>query len=132
VNSGTIAHLGLLYVHDMIVDYLLPSGASYVEGSARFVAGTGTPNVLAGRRLLQHGGVLTLSLPGRVQNGTDYTPPSVIFELRAVAAPGDRALVSFKQFRLTANAFMVGDVSVSCAPVSTFSDVGSTLITSPP
>jgi hypothetical protein len=115
----------------MTVEYILPAGASYVEGSAQFVAGTGTANVLVGRRLSYHAGVLTMVLPGKVDNGTDYTPPSVRLQLRAVGAPGAYAWVAFKRFRLTANAFLVGDVAVSCDPVPSPYPVGTTLITAP-
>ena len=130
VNSGTISHFGLNHLHDMTVEYVLPAG-SYVEGSAQFVAGTGTANVLAGRRLAYHGGVLTMILPGKVENGTDYTPPSVRLQLKAIGAPGDWAWVAFKQYRLTANAFLIGDVAVSCDPTLKPYGVGTTLITAP-
>ena len=116
VNSGKISHFGLNYLHDMTVDYVLPAGASYVEGSAELVPGTGTANVQVGPRLWHHAGVLTMVLPGRVQEGTSYTPPSIRFSLRAVGAPGSWAPVSFRRFRLQANAFLVGEVAVSCEP----------------
>jgi hypothetical protein len=129
VNSRKVSHFGLNYLHDMTVEYILPAGGSYVEGSAQFVAGTGTANVLVGRRLSYQRGVLTMLLPGKVDNGTDYTPPSVRLQLRAVGAPGDFAWVAFKRFRLTANALLVGDVDVSCDPVPSPYPVGTTLIT---
>src|SRR6185436_14896803 len=40
VNSGTISHTGLNYIHDMATDYALPPGTSYVEGSLRVVPNT--------------------------------------------------------------------------------------------
>ncbi len=46
--SGRIAHFGLNHIHDMATDYVVPSGAKYVPGSARIVLETGTPNVVAG------------------------------------------------------------------------------------
>ena len=131
VNSRKVSHFGLNYLHDMTVEYILPAGGAYVEGSAQFVAGTGTANVFVGRRLSYHRGVLTMLLPGKVDNGTDYTPPSVRLQLRAVGAPGAFAWVAFKRFRLTANAFLVGDVAVSCDPVPSPYPVGTTLITAP-
>jgi hypothetical protein len=129
VNSRKVSHFGLNYLHDMTVEYILTPGASYVEGSAQFVAGTGTANVLVGRRVTYHGGVLTIVLPGKVENGTDYTPPSVRLRLVASGSPGDWAWVAFKQYRLTANAFLVGDVAVSCDPTPKPYPVGTTLIT---
>jgi hypothetical protein len=130
VNSGTVSHFGLNHLHDMTVEYVLPAG-SYVEGSAQFVAGTGTANVLAGRRLAYHDGVLTMTLPGKVENGTDYTPPSIRLQLKATGAPGEWAWVAFKHYRLTANAFVVGDVAVSCDPTLKPYGLGATLITAP-
>jgi hypothetical protein len=131
VNSRKISHFGLNYLHDMTVEYVLPAGASYVEGSAQFVPGTGTANVLAGRRLTYRRGVLTMLLPGKVENGADYTPPSVTLQLRAIGAPGDQAWVAFRQYRLTANALLVGDVAVTCDPIPNPYPVGTTLITAP-
>lgn len=129
-DSGKIPHFGLNYLHDMTVDYVLPPGASYVEGSAELVPGTGTANVLAGPRLWYHGGVLTMALPGRVAEGTRYTPPSIRFSLRAVGSPGSSAPVSLRRFRLTANAFLVGEVAVSCEPAEVKPyPLGATLIT---
>lgn len=130
-NSGKISHLGLNYLHDMTVEYVLPAGTSYVEGSARLVAGTGTPNVLAGPRLWHHAGIVTMRLPGKVDNGTDYTPPSITLQVRAVGAPGSSAVLGFKHFQLQANAFLVGDVAVSCDPAPKPYPIGATLITAP-
>jgi hypothetical protein len=127
VSSGKISHFGLNYLHDMTVDYVLPAD-SYVEGSARIIPGTGTANVLAGSRLWHHAGVITMALPGKVLEGTEYTPPSISVQLRATGAPGSRAAVSFRQFRLTANAFLVGEVPVSCEPAVKPSPIGTTLI----
>jgi len=127
VSSGKISHFGLNYLHDMTVDYVLPA-ESYVDGSARIIPGTGTANVLPGSRLWYHGGVITLRLPGKVLEGTDYTPPSISVQLRAVGAPGSRAAVSLRQFGLTANAVLVGDVPVSCEPAVKPAPLGTTLI----
>jgi hypothetical protein len=127
VSSGKISHFGLNYLHDMTVDYVLPE-AAYVDGSARVIPGTGTANVAQSTRLSYHGGVLTMALPGKVLEGTEYTPPSISVELRAVGAPGSRAAISLRQFRLTANAFLVGEVPVSCEPAVKPSPIGTTLI----
>jgi hypothetical protein len=127
VSSGKISHFGLNYLHDMTVDYVLPAEA-YVEGSARILPGTGTANVLPGARLWYHGGLITLRLPGKVLEGTEYTPPSITVQLRAIGAPGSRAAVSLRQFNLTANAFMVGEVPVSCQPAVKPAPLATTLI----
>jgi hypothetical protein len=131
-SSGKISHFGLNYLHDMTVDYVLPPGTSYVEGSAQLVPGTGTANVLPSARLSHRAGVVTLALPGRVAEGTDYTPPSISLQLRAVGAPGSSAPIALRRFRLTANAFLVGEVSVSCEPAVKPAVLGTTLITEPP
>jgi hypothetical protein len=87
--------------------------------------------VQVGTRLSYRSGVLTMALPGKVREGTDYTPPSISVQLRAVGSPGSRAAVSLRQFRLTANAFLVGEVAVSCEPAVKPSPIGVTLITAP-
>lgn len=130
-SSGTISHFGLNYLHDMTVEYVLPAGTSYVEGSARLVAGTGTANVRVGPRLSHRAGVVTMTLPGKVENDTAYTPPSITVEVRAQGAPGSSAVLSFKHFQLKANAFLVGDVFVSCDPSPQPYPIGTTVITAP-
>ncbi len=114
----------------MAVEYTLPPGA-YVDGSAALVPGTGTPNVLVNPMLWYRKGVLTLLLPDRVENGTDYTPPSIQLSLRAVGAPGSAAVVGLRRFDLTANAFVVGDVAVNCEPAPSPYPIGTTAITGP-
>lgn len=130
-SSGTISHFGLNYLHDMTVEYVLPPGTSYVEGSARLVPGTGTPNVRVGPRLWHHAGLVTMALPGKVENGTAYTPPSITVEVRADGAAGSSAVLSFNHFQLKANAFVVGDVAVSCDPSPQPYPIAATLITAP-
>ena len=130
-GSGKISHFGLNYIHDMTVSYVLPAGASYVEGSAHFVEGTGTANVLAAPRLSHRAGLITMVLPGRVENGSEYTPPSVQFQLRAIDPAGSWAAVSFRDFSLRANALLVGEVVVSCHPTLSPYSIGTTLITTP-
>jgi len=130
-NSGKISHLGLNYLHDITVDYVLPAGTEYVPGSAHLVGGTGTANVLAGARLSHRASILSLSLPGRVDNGADFTPPSIALSLKAIGAPGSSAAVGFGQYRLKTNAVVVGDLAVSCDPTSKPYPIGTTLITAP-
>ncbi len=130
-SSGTISHFGLNYIHDMTVEYVLPAGTSYVEGSAQLVPGTGTPNVRVRPRLWHRAGVVTMALPGRVENGTAYTPPSITVQVRAEGAPGSSAVLSFNHFQLRANAFLVGDVAVSCDPSPQPYPIGTTVISAP-
>ncbi len=130
-SSGRIANVGLSYIHDMTVNYVLPPGTSYVEGSAGVVPGTGTPNVVEGARVWHHAGILSMRLPGRVANGTEYTPPSVTAQVRAVGAPGSSAVLSFNHFELKANVVVIGDIGVSCTPVPQPYPIGTTLITAP-
>jgi hypothetical protein len=128
VSSGKISHIGLNYLHDMTVDYAVPAGTTYVDGSAEIIPGTGTDNVLPGARLTHRAGVITLALPAHVDEGTSYTPPSIRFQLRATGAPGSTASLSLRRFRLTANAFLVGEVAVSCEPKVKPAGIGSTVI----
>ena len=100
----------------MATDYLLPAGAQYVQGSAHFVPGTGTANVLEGARVWQEGGMLRVVLPARVENGSRYTPPSVEFQLRVVAARGSRLSLRLAQVRVLANALLLGDQRTECNP----------------
>lgn len=130
-SSGKISHTGLNYLHDMSVEYVLPSGTAYVDGSAQLVPGTGTTNVRAGARVSYRNGALTLVLPGKVDNGTDFTPPSISLQLKATGSPGSSAAVGFSQYRLKTNAFLIGDVAVSCDPTSKPYAVGTTMITAP-
>jgi hypothetical protein len=113
----------------MSVDYVLPAGVAYVEGSARLVPGTGTPNVLEGARVFRRGGIVTMILPGRVANGTDYTPPSFSVKVRATGSPSEAAVVAFNRYELKANAFLVGEIAVTCDPTPKPYPVGATMIT---
>jgi len=130
VGSGTVTHFGLNYIHDMTVDYALPAGA-FVPGSAQLVAGTGTANVVEGASLSYGADVLEVVLPGKVKDGSSYTPPSLQFQLRATGAPGSPAVLSFRDFTLKANAIVVGDVDVSCASTPSPYPIGTTLIAMP-
>jgi hypothetical protein len=127
-NSGKISHFGLNHLHDMTAEYILPAGVAYVDGSAKLVPGTGTPNVLVAPRVSHRAGVVTMRLPGKVENGTDYTPPSLTLQVRAIGAPGSTAVLSLGRFQLKANAFLVGDLDVSCDPTPRPYPIGATLI----
>ncbi len=128
-GSGEVSHPGLHYIHDMATDYLLPAGAEYVQGSAHFVPGTGTANVLEGARVWQEGGVLRVVLPARVENGSRYTPPSVEFQLRVVAARGSRLSLRLAQVRVLANALLLGDQRTECNPNPRSYVLATTLVT---
>ena len=66
VDTGKISHIGLRYIHDMTTQVLLPNGAGYVDGSARIVPDTGTPNVRPGASVSRQGNAIRLVLPARV------------------------------------------------------------------
>jgi hypothetical protein len=127
VASGTISHTGLNYIYNMATDYALPAGA-YVAGSVRIVPNTGTTNVATGARAWHDAGVIHVLLPGHVDNGTGYTPPSVEFKLQAKAAAGTSLPVSFSQYRVTANALIVGDLLTTCDPTPKPSPIGTTVV----
>jgi hypothetical protein len=116
VNSGKISHTGLNYIFDMWSEWLVPSGTQYVEGSARIVPNTGSANVRAKARIVHKNGVINLVLPAHVDNGSNYTPPSFEFSLKVTAAPGANITQAFKRYRVTANAFLIGDVNTTCDP----------------
>ncbi len=115
-SSGTISHTGLNYIHDMTTEYLVPAGTSYVAGSLRVVPGTGSANVAGSARVAKVGNLLRLTLPGHVDNGSSYTPPSFELELTANAAVGSKLALQFWQYRVSANAIFVGDVDTTCNP----------------
>jgi hypothetical protein len=128
-QSDKIAHFGLNYIHDMTTDYALPPGATYVSGSARFVPGTGTPSVVAGAQIAYENGLIRMTLPAHVRSGSSYTPPSLEFQLEASAPPGASLPLAFARYRVTANAFLVGDVSATCEPVPKRYTLATTLVT---
>ena len=131
VPSGTIAHFGLNYVHDMATDYVVPAGATYVAGSARIVPGTGTPNVAAGARVWQQAELIRMVLPGQVASGSSYTPPSIEFQLKATAPAGASLALRFLEYRVAANAFLVGEVQTSCEPTPKPYTLGATRVIAP-
>ena len=114
--SAKISQVGLNFVHDMVTDYIVPAGTTYVEHSAKIVPDTGSENVRTGATVAYVGGLVRMTLPGRVENGASYTPPSVELKAVATAPAGDALVVGFSQYRVTANAFVVGDLKVTCNP----------------
>jgi hypothetical protein len=131
VSSGKISQTGLNFIFDMSYDYLIPAGAAYVDGSAQIAPGTGSSNVQAAAAVSQKGGVVTMVLHGHVDNDTRYTPPTMKFQLKATGAAGSALAVKFDQYRVTANAIVVGDVKASCDPSPRPFTVGTTTITAP-
>jgi hypothetical protein len=132
VPSGEISHFGLNYIHDMRTDYLVPRGAVYVAGSARIIPGTGTANVAGSARVWLQDGVIRMLLPGHVASGSSYTPPSIEFQLEASAPAGTALPLSFLEYRVTANAIVVGDLETICEPTPRPYTIGTTLITASP
>ncbi len=131
-NSGRISHAGLRYIHDMTTWLLLPGGADYVEGSARIVPDTGSPNVRPGATVSRQGHAIKLVLPAHVEDGSDYTPPSIEFQLKATAAPGTKILQRFAQYRVTAKAILIGDVLTVCDPQPKPYTIGVTTVATSP
>ncbi len=132
VPSEKISHFGLNYIHDQATDYAIPPGATYVAGSARIIPGTGTPNVSASAQVTYEAGLVRLLLPAHVPSGSTYTPPSIEFRLEAAAPAGTSLQLAFSQYRVTANAFLVGDVHATCESVPKRYTIGTTLVTAAP
>jgi hypothetical protein len=128
VDSGKISYVGLNYIFDVGSRWLVPPGTRYVEGSARVLPGTGSENVRAGARVGYAAGVVELVLPARIENGSRFTPPSFEFELEATAPEGASITQSFGAYRLSANAFLLGDVTMSCEPTPKPFPVASTRV----
>jgi hypothetical protein len=116
VNSGKVSHTGLNYIYNMWSEWLVPAGTEYVAGSARVIPKTGSENVRAGARVVQKAGAINLVLPAHVENGSSYTPPSFEFSLKVTAKPGTTIAQSFRRYRVTANAFLIGTVDTTCDP----------------
>jgi hypothetical protein len=114
--SGKISHGGLNYIHDMATDYLVPTGTRYVEGSAHFIPGTGTPNVRTGARVWCATGKIHVLLPGHVENGSSYTPPSVEFEVEIKAPAGTVLSLKLDRYEVMANVLILGDLHTICDP----------------
>lgn len=131
-SSGTISHTGLNYIHDMITEYLVPAGTTYVAGSLRVVPGTGSANVAGTARVGKVGNVLRLTLPAHVENGGSYTPPSIEYQLEVTAPVGTKIGLPFHQVRVSANAIFIGDVDTTCVPKpQPYSLATTTVIASP-
>jgi hypothetical protein len=128
-DSGTVGDFGLRYLHDIGYTLRVSGGASYVEGSARVVPDTGTPNVRPGARVSVKDGLIHLLLPAHVEKGSRYTEPSIELSLKATAGPGTKISYDFVRYRLTAKAIVVGDVEVKCDPSATPAVIGTTLVT---
>lgn len=128
VSIGPISHFGLFYIHNMTADYTIPPGTTYVEGSARIVPGTGTPNVRTNARVTADGSGVHMLLPDRVDNGGTYTPPSVEFQVKVVGAPGSVASLGFAGTGVDANAAILGNVHTACTPNPKPYTIGSTRI----
>ncbi len=116
VNSGKISHVGLSYIFDMESEWPIPPGAEYVEGSAHIVPDTGSENVRPGSRVVHDARRIRLVLPAHVDNGVSYTSPSFEFELVATSAEGASITQRFAGYRVSAHAFLVGDLRTSCEP----------------
>lgn len=129
---GEVSHFGLNYIHDQGVDYAEPAGAHYVEGSAHFVPDTGTANVRAGARVWHDGSGLHTLLPGRVPNGNSFVSPTLEFQLDITATPGKAVALELDRYRVTANAFLVGDLRTTCVPTPRPYAVITTLVTAEP
>jgi hypothetical protein len=116
LSSGIISHTGLNYIFDMTTDYLVPTGTTYVEGSARVVPDTGTQNVRDGAKAWHDAAGIHLALPAHIPNGSSYTPPSLEFSVKITAPAGSNIAIKFSHYEVTANAFLVGDVHTTCDP----------------
>jgi hypothetical protein len=127
--SGKIEHTGLNYLHDMEAELVVPAGTRFVEGSAKIVAGTGTPNVAKSALVWHWNGVLHFKLPARVENGGSYTPPSIEFQLTVTAPPGSDVPLKLLRYTVKANAFVVGDVTATCDPTPAPYTLATTTVT---
>lgn len=132
VSSGTISHTGLRYIHDMISEFLVPQGTTYVAGSLRIIPGTGSANVAGTARIAKVGNVVRLTLPGEVENGSSYTPPSFELQVEAAAAAGSKVAFQFSQYRVTAKAILIGDLDTVCNPKPSPFTLATTVIAAKP
>ena len=129
-NSGAISHTGLNHIRDMTTEYALPPGTSLVEGSLKVVPGTGTPNVAAGAKVVHDGGKIRMLLPGKVEAGWSFTAPSFELQVKVNAKAGASLPLQLLQYRVTANAFLVGDVHTTCDPHPKPYAIGTTKVKS--
>ncbi len=77
------------------------------------------------------GGLLRMLMPGRVESGSGYTSPSIEFQLTAKAPVGASLALELSQYRVVANAIVVGDVNATCEPTPKPYTLGTTLVTAP-
>ena len=132
MTSAKLSQTGLNFIHDMTSEYLVPAGTTYVEGSAKIIPDTGTENVRDGATVTHDNGVIRLKLPAQVKEGTSYAPPSFEVQFKVTAAPGATVAFPFQQFRVTANAFVVGDIRVRCDPTPKPFTLGKTAVVASP
>jgi hypothetical protein len=128
-DSGKVSHTGLNYIHDMTTELLVPSGTMYVTGSGKIIPGTGTENVRPGATVAHRGAAIVMTLPAHVEDGASYTPPSFEYQLKVTASAGATIVHKFSQYRVTANAFIIGDVHTTCDPTPKPYAVGRTSVT---
>ncbi len=114
--SGKISATGLNYIHDMLTDYAVPAGTSYVEGSLRIVDGTGSPNAREGARAWRDAAGIHFVLPVHIANGSSYTPPSIEFALKVEAPAGATIALPFMHYEVSASVILLGDLDVKCDP----------------
>ena len=130
--SGKISHMGLNYIFDMQTDFLVPAGTAYVEGSARIVPDSGTPNVRATARVWHDAEGIHLLLPAHVQNGSGYTAPSIELQVEVRAPAGTTLALKVSRHRVAASAFLIGTVRTTCDPSPRPYTIGTTLVGPPP
>lgn len=129
--SGKISHTGLNHIFDMQTDFVVPAGTVYVEGSARVVADTGTPNVRATARVWHDAGGIHVILPAHVQNGSAYTPPSVEFQVEIRAPVGTSLDLKLSRHTVAASVFLLGTLRTTCDPSPRPFAIGTTLVGPP-
>ena len=123
-----ISHFGLRYIHNMTADYTVPAGTTYVEGSARIVPGTGSDNVRATARVTHDASGIHMLLPGHVDNGGNYTAPSIEFQVKVVGPAGSVAPLGFVGTGVDASAVVIGNVHTACTPSPQPYTIASTTI----
>jgi hypothetical protein len=129
--SGKISHTGLNSIFEMQTDYLLPAGMAYVEGSARLVPDTGTPNVRTTARVWHDAAGIHLVLPAHVQNGSSYTPPSIELQVEVRAPAGTTLALQLSRHSVSASVFLLGTLRTTCDPTPRPYTIGTTLVGPP-
>jgi hypothetical protein len=132
VPTGPIAHTGLNYIHEMITDYRIPAGTTYVADSLRIVPDTGTPNARAGARVWHDAGGIHIDLPAHIDNGQGYTAPTLEFDLRIDAPAGTVLALQFEHYEVLANVILLGDLRSSCEPRPKPYTIGQTRVAPAP